>query len=182
MSLFRLRFITLTFRFYSLFSPAVLPVFGLTRCTDPHARQVTPTKTSPPALSDSSSSGAKPCTWKPVFGMPERHLPPTVTAQSKSPGGPFRQGLFCGQHGYGYCGKSQDANLLPHPHRRAHRAIGGLSRDCMGVPVIIALHRTKSIGDEIDIVCGRTDTRFLGSSRAMIMGRPSNAERTRNPV
>jgi hypothetical protein len=53
---------------YSLFSPAVLPVFGLTKCTDPHARHVTPTNTSSLALSDSSSSEAKPCTWKPVLG------------------------------------------------------------------------------------------------------------------
>jgi hypothetical protein len=53
---------------HSLLSPDVLPVFGLTRCTDPHARQVTPTKTSS-ASSDSPSSPANPCTRNPVFGQ-----------------------------------------------------------------------------------------------------------------
>jgi hypothetical protein len=46
---------------YSLLWPTVLPVFGFTKCADPHARQVTPTKTFS-ARSDSSSSGTKPCT------------------------------------------------------------------------------------------------------------------------
>jgi hypothetical protein len=56
---------------YSLLSPAVLPVFGLTKCSLPHARHVTPTKTSP-ASSDASSSGAKPCTraQRPPAGFP----------------------------------------------------------------------------------------------------------------
>jgi hypothetical protein len=56
---------------YSLLSLGVLPVFGFTKCTIPHARQVMPTKKSP-APSDWSSPGAKPCTRKPVLG----HLAP----------------------------------------------------------------------------------------------------------
>jgi hypothetical protein len=55
--------------YHSPFSPTVLPVVGLTRCISPHARQVRPTKISSPAPSDSSSSGAKPCTRSPVFGQ-----------------------------------------------------------------------------------------------------------------
>jgi hypothetical protein len=51
------------------FSTTVLPVVGLTRCADPHARQPAPTKTSSLAPWDSSCSGAKPCTRKPVFGQ-----------------------------------------------------------------------------------------------------------------
>jgi hypothetical protein len=50
-----------TQRPYLSLSPTLLPVFGLTKCIKPHARQVMPVKTSS-APSDLSSSGAQPCT------------------------------------------------------------------------------------------------------------------------
>jgi hypothetical protein len=46
--------------------PAVSPVFGLTKCSRPHAWQITPSYLS--SSSDSSSS-TQPCTRKPVFGQ-----------------------------------------------------------------------------------------------------------------
>ncbi len=57
---------------HSLLSLAVLPVCGLTRCTCPHARQVTPSKTYPAPLG--SWSGTQPCTRKLVEGQRYRNV------------------------------------------------------------------------------------------------------------